>query len=80
MHVGVVSAFLVKIALWSVLAFWLWLSLLCLFQPLRLPLAAAVAAAVSWIGVGLALPRLLGLLASRGDVWFHLSHRFLSMH
>src|SRR5262245_56639865 len=73
MEAHVVLPTVMRLAVWGVLAFWLWLSLFALLRALRIPLANAVAAALSWVGVGLSLPWLLRFLASWGGLWLHLS-------
>jgi len=69
----------IDLLIWALLAFWMWIWLCVLLQMFRVPLATAIAAAVSWIGVGLSMPLLLRHLASWAPAWLHLSQRFLTM-
>ena len=65
----------VDVFIWALLAFWMWVWLRVLLQTLRVPLASAIAAALSWIGVGLSMPSLLRLLASWGPAWLPVASR-----
>ena len=49
-------------AIWTVLAFTLWLLLIAVVRRLRLEAAAATVAALSWIGGGLLMWLLLPML------------------
>jgi hypothetical protein len=69
----------VRIAVWSLTAFWLWLALTVVLRGLRIPFALATAAALGWIGAGLSLGWLLPLVEEWMARWFHLPRGLLTM-
>ena len=71
--------FAVRIAIWAVTAFWLWLALEVVFRRLRLPLPLATAAALSWIGAGLSLGWLVPIVEEGMARWLHVPRGFLTM-
>lgn len=52
----------------TVVAFWLWLSLLSVLRRVRVPMAALIAAILSWVGAALSLTFIVSLL-QRVRLW-----------
>jgi hypothetical protein len=64
----------VKIALWSFMAFPLWLLLSVVLQSLRLPLPRFLGAALAWVAVGLLLVWALPLFGQHLGVPWAFAH------
>jgi hypothetical protein len=68
-----------RMAIWIFIAFWLWLGLEVLLRKLRLPLAFAIAAALSWIGAELSLRWVLPVVGELMALHLRVPRGFLSM-
>ena len=55
MRDSAIDVFAVRVLLWSVTAFWLWLVLAVILRRLPLPAASLVAAVLAWVLSGLTL-------------------------
>lgn len=67
-----------RLGLWCVIAFWLWLALGLLLRWLRLPFAPAIAATLSWVGAGLSLRWVLPVVGQLIALHFHVPPGFFT--